>query len=94
MAIVEDPEEREVAALMQVAPSIAGARVLEVGSGYGRLTARYADHAQAVLAIDPEAEAIEELARDLPHVTAQAIGIEDLSLAPGGVDVVLFAWSL
>ena len=94
MAIVEDPEEHEIAALMRVVPSICGARVLEVGSGYGRLTARYANQAKSVLAIDPDAEAIEELAQDLTHITAQAIGIEELSLAPGSVDVVLFAWSL
>jgi 16S rRNA A1518/A1519 N6-dimethyltransferase RsmA/KsgA/DIM1 with predicted DNA glycosylase/AP lyase activity len=94
MAIVEDPEEYEIAALMQAVPSIHGARVLEVGSGYGRLTARYAGHAKSVFAIDPDAEAIDELARDLPHVTGRIVGIEEFTLPPGSVDVVLFAWSL
>jgi 16S rRNA A1518/A1519 N6-dimethyltransferase RsmA/KsgA/DIM1 with predicted DNA glycosylase/AP lyase activity len=94
MAVVEDPEEHEIAALMQVVPSLLGARVLEVGSGYGRLTARYAGVANSVLAIDPDTEAIDELAQDLPHVTARVSGIEELMLTPGSVDVVLFAWSL
>lgn len=94
MAIVEDPEEHEIAALMRVVPSIHGARVLEVGSGYGRLTARYVGAAKSVLAIDPDAEAIDELARDLPHVTARVRGIEELTLNQGSVDIVLFAWSL
>jgi 16S rRNA A1518/A1519 N6-dimethyltransferase RsmA/KsgA/DIM1 with predicted DNA glycosylase/AP lyase activity len=94
MAIVEDPEEHEIAALLQVVPSIHGARVLEVGSGYGRLTARYEAVARSVLAIDPDAEAIDELAQDLPHVAARVSGIEELRLTPRSVDVVLFAWSL
>jgi 2-polyprenyl-3-methyl-5-hydroxy-6-metoxy-1,4-benzoquinol methylase len=94
MAIVEDPEEHEIAALMQVVPSMHGARILEVGCGYGRLTARYAHHAKSILAIDPDAEAIDELTQDLPHVAARVSGIEELTLTPGTFDVVLFAWSL
>ena len=35
-----DPEGHEVAALAEAAPDLAGARILEVGCGAGRLTRR------------------------------------------------------
>jgi 16S rRNA A1518/A1519 N6-dimethyltransferase RsmA/KsgA/DIM1 with predicted DNA glycosylase/AP lyase activity len=94
LAIVEDPEEQETAALLQMVPSLNGARVLEIGSGYGRLTARYWPRAQSVIAIDPDPEAVDELAQNLPHVSAIAAGIEEFTLPDRSVDVVLFAWSL
>jgi 16S rRNA A1518/A1519 N6-dimethyltransferase RsmA/KsgA/DIM1 with predicted DNA glycosylase/AP lyase activity len=94
MAIREDPEQYEMAALKQIVPSIAGARVLEIGCGDGRLTERYAHAARSIIVIDPDADAIAELTRKLPRVEAYSLGIEDLVLPPGSVDVVLFAWSL
>jgi 16S rRNA A1518/A1519 N6-dimethyltransferase RsmA/KsgA/DIM1 with predicted DNA glycosylase/AP lyase activity len=94
MALIEDPELHEVAALRQMIPSFAGRRVLEIGSGNGRLTGRYAADAGSIIAIDPDAEAIDELRRSLPNVDARAVGIEQLALPPGSIDVVLFAWSL
>jgi ubiquinone/menaquinone biosynthesis C-methylase UbiE len=94
MAIIEDPEEHELAALRECAPSFAGARVLEVGCGSGRLTERYAAEAESIVAIDPDSEAIDELRDCLPHVEAHAVGIEALALPPHSIDVVLFSWSL
>lgn len=94
MAIVEDPEGNEIAALMRMAPFLDGARVLEVGSGYGRLTARYAEKAESIIAIDPDPEALDELAHDLPGVAVHAVGFEAFDLQEASVDVVLFAWSL
>jgi 16S rRNA A1518/A1519 N6-dimethyltransferase RsmA/KsgA/DIM1 with predicted DNA glycosylase/AP lyase activity len=94
MAIVEDPEDHELAALDAVAVSFASRRVLEIGCGDGRLTKRYAADAASVVAIDPDADAIAELRRELPGVDARAIGVEELDLADHSVDVVLFAWSL
>jgi 2-polyprenyl-3-methyl-5-hydroxy-6-metoxy-1,4-benzoquinol methylase len=94
MAIIEDPEEHELAALREFAPPFAGARVLEIGCGSGRLTEGYAADAASVVAIDPDAEAIDELRDYLPDVEAHAVGIERLALPPHSIDVVLFAWSL
>jgi ubiquinone/menaquinone biosynthesis C-methylase UbiE len=94
MAIREDPEEYETAALKQMVPSMAGARVLEIGCGDGRLTERYADSARSILAVDPDVDAIAELRRKLPRVQAYALGAEDLDIPPGSIDVVLFSWSL
>lgn len=94
MAVIEDPEEHELAALTSLAPPFAGARVLEIGCGSGRVTERYAADAASTIAIDPDQEAIDELRVHLPTVTAHAMGVESLVLPPHSVDIVLFAWSL
>lgn len=94
MPLIEDPQGHEVAALAAVVPSFAGLRVLEIGSGSGRLTARYADAAASVIAIDPDDDDIALLREALPRVDARAMAFEDLTLAAGSMDVVLFAWSL
>ena len=94
MAIVEDPEGHETSALAAIVPSFAGLRVLEIGCGDGRLTRHYAAAAASVIAIDPDDEAIAALREDLPGVEAHAVGIDELTLLPQSVDLVLFAWSL
>lgn len=94
MAIDEDPEDHEGAALDSAGVSCASRRVLEIGCGDGRLTRRFASTAGSIVAIDPDAEAVAELATDLPMVDARAVGIEVLQLAPQSVDVVVFSWSL
>ena len=92
--IEEDPEEHELAALRAVWTPSAACRVLEIGSGDGRLTHRYVNQVASIIAIDPDADAIADLRRDLPQVDARAIGIEALTLPDQSVDVVLFAWAL
>jgi 16S rRNA A1518/A1519 N6-dimethyltransferase RsmA/KsgA/DIM1 with predicted DNA glycosylase/AP lyase activity len=94
LAIREDPEEHEIAALGAMAASFAGCRVVEIGCGDGRLTRRYAHAAESVLAIDSDADAVARLAGTLPNVDARAIGVDQLVLPPQSVDIVLFAWSL
>ena len=93
MAIDEDPEDYEAAALDAIV-SFTSCRVVEIGCGDGRLTSRYAPVAESVIAIDPDAEAVADLARDLPEVDARAIGVDELVLPPHSADIVLFAWSL
>jgi len=93
MAIDEDPEGNETAALDALA-SFASRRVVEIGCGDGRLTSHYAHIAGSVLAIDPDADAVADLARELPAVDARVIGFDELVLPPESVDIVLFAWSL
>jgi 16S rRNA A1518/A1519 N6-dimethyltransferase RsmA/KsgA/DIM1 with predicted DNA glycosylase/AP lyase activity len=94
VAIVEDPEEHEAAALAAVVSSFASLRVLEIGCGDGRLTRRYTTEAASIIAVDPDADAIGELRAELPHVDARAMGEEELVIADHSVDVVIFAWSL
>ena len=94
MAIDEDPEDYEGAALDSAGVSYTSRRVFEIGCGDGRLTSRLAAAAASIVAIDPDAEAVAELRADLPLVDARAVGIEALQLAPQSVDVVVFSWSL
>jgi 16S rRNA A1518/A1519 N6-dimethyltransferase RsmA/KsgA/DIM1 with predicted DNA glycosylase/AP lyase activity len=94
MAIDEDPEGHEVAALSEMVASFANCRVVEVGCGDGRLTRRYAHGAGSVLAVDPDAAAVARLAAALPAVDARPIGFDQLFLPPHSADIVLFAWSL
>ncbi len=94
MSIDEDPEGHELQALAAAGVSFASRRVLEIGAGDGRLTKRYAHDARSIVAIDPDAEAIADLAAAFPAVDARAIGVDDLVLPDESVDLVLFAWSL
>jgi 2-polyprenyl-3-methyl-5-hydroxy-6-metoxy-1,4-benzoquinol methylase len=93
MAIAADPEGNEVAALDPVR-SFGLRRVLEIGCGDGRLTRQYVSYASSVTAIDPNAGAVDRLAREFPAVDARAIEIDELLLPPESFDVVLLAWSL
>jgi 16S rRNA A1518/A1519 N6-dimethyltransferase RsmA/KsgA/DIM1 with predicted DNA glycosylase/AP lyase activity len=94
MAIIEDPEGHETAALASSGVSFTSRRVLEIGCGDGRLTKQFARIAASVLAIDPEQAAVARLARELPMVDARPLDIADLSLPVHSVDLVLFSWSL
>lgn len=76
-----------------------GARVLEVGTGDGRLVFGYARSARSVLAIDPDEEAIARArARAAPlgwsHVRFEPIGAKDLAVGRERFDLALLAWSL
>ena len=94
MALTEDPEGNEARALSRIVPSFAGLRVLEIGCGDGRVTRHLAADALSVVAIDPDAEAIEALKAEWPAVDARAIGVADLVLPPRSIDVAVFSWSL
>jgi 16S rRNA A1518/A1519 N6-dimethyltransferase RsmA/KsgA/DIM1 with predicted DNA glycosylase/AP lyase activity len=92
--IVEDPERREVDALLALLPP--QPVVLEVGCGEGRLTLRYSDRARSVLAIDPDEARIAAFRAvpPPPNVEVRAIGIDRLALEDQSADVVILAWSL
>lgn len=94
MALLEDPERNEPRAISRMVPSFAGLRVLEIGSGDGRVTGLLSGRAASVMAIDPKTESIEALRAKWPVVDARAIGIEDVDLPPHSIDVAIFSWSL
>ena len=94
MALIEDPERHEAAALSRMVPSFAGLRVLEIGCGDGRVTRLFAVTAASVIAIDPKADSIEDFRDRFPNVDARAIGIGQLDLPPHSIDVAIFSWSL
>ena len=101
LAVLRDPEEAETRAIHELV-DFARADVLEVGCGDGRLTWRYAEGARSVLALDPDAAAIEQaranlasLPDQLRHSVAfQAADITNVELPAQAFDVVVLASSL
>ena len=93
-----DPEGAHLAALRRLA-DLRGARVLEMGCGEGRLTEGIAEEAEHVLAFDPDAESVERARKALPAELAARVlfrvsSAEQLEIAPGSFDLVVFSWSL
>lgn len=93
-----DPDETHLRVIRELA-DFRGARVLEIGSGEGRLTAGFAAEAASVLAIDPKREAIAEAERTLAEelrerVTFLTAAAEEVNVPPASFDIVLFSWSL
>ena len=93
-----DPEGRETRALRE-AVSFAGARVLEIGSGDGRLTARYARTAGRVVGVDLDAGSLAEGRRSCPPALVDRLRSSRadacrLPFRGGSFDIALLAWSL
>jgi ubiquinone/menaquinone biosynthesis C-methylase UbiE len=98
MTLRKDPEGIETAHLREFV-SFAGARVLEVGCGDGRLTWRYAEAARRVTGIDPDAEELSVALRErLPHLRSTVIlaqaQAEALPFPREMFDLAVLAWSL
>jgi len=93
-----DPEGAHLAAVLRAA-DFGGRRVLEVGSGEGRLTWGFAPVAASVLAFDPDAATVasaraacsDELRTKVRFEVARA---EEIDVPPQSVDLVFFSWSL
>jgi ubiquinone/menaquinone biosynthesis C-methylase UbiE len=95
---VLDPECAHLAALRRLG-DFEGGRVLELGCGDGRLTIGIARDAASVLALDPDADAVERARRSLPaelaeRVVYQVASGKAIELAPHSFDLVVFSWSL
>lgn len=93
-----DPEGAHLSALRRLA-DFRGARVLEMGCGEGRLTEGIAREAEYVLAFDPDAEDVEKGREALPAELAGRVSFlvasaEQIEVAPGSFDLVVFSWSL
>jgi len=98
MAVVHDPEHAETRVIHELI-DFSGTDVLEVGCGDGRLTRRYAARTRSVLALDPDAAAIEQARASLPEqlrhtVSFQVADITSLELPPAAFDVVVCSYSL
>jgi ubiquinone/menaquinone biosynthesis C-methylase UbiE len=101
MAVILDPEGEELRAVLEFLQMPAPPRVLEIGAGDGRLTFRYADRVDHVVAIDPDQDDIslakERLPADLRgRIDFQAVGIEAYTppTEHPTFDAVLLSWSL
>jgi len=99
MAIRIDPEHKETHALKGLYPNLAGKSVLEIGSGDGRLTWRFAARAARVVAIEPDegkhAAALASRPGGFEHVEFLNLGLD--AYAPQSkerFDVVILSWSL
>ena len=98
MSVSIDPEGVEIRLIHELV-DFRGKSVLEVGSGDGRLTWRYAAEAGQVLALDPDEEdvkqAIEDTPADLrPKLRFQVADILQADLPEEAFDVAILSYSL
>jgi 2-polyprenyl-3-methyl-5-hydroxy-6-metoxy-1,4-benzoquinol methylase len=95
---IVDPDGAELAALAELV-DFSGLRVLEVGSGDGRLTWRYAEAPAEVLGIDPDGEAVAAARASTPPELRGRVRFEIASPVErdeprGHFDLAFFSWSL
>ena len=98
MPLQRDPEETEIRHLRDFA-GLAGAQVLEIGCGEGRLTWRYAGAAGRVVGIDPDPARIGVALSDCPaslrsSVTFALAKAESLPFPRETFDRAVLSWSL
>ncbi len=100
MTIHVDPEGNEISTLLELT-NFKGKNVLEIGSGDGRLTWRFAGMAQHVTGIEPYVASVEKARRDLPQeligrVEFEAIDFSEFVVTahPRSYDCVLLSWAL
>jgi SAM-dependent methyltransferase len=76
--------------------SLAGATLLEIGCGRGRITADLADHARRVVATDPDAAALATARQAItaPQVEFIRTSGQDLDFPTASFDVVIYSLSL
>ena len=99
MPILIDPEEHESHALFNLPITWTGSSVLEIGSGDGRLTWRYADRVARVIAIEPDAEkyksALVNRLSGFKHVKFLNLGLDEFVVqTKEKFDIAILSWSL
>ncbi|MGH9312675.1 MAG: class I SAM-dependent methyltransferase [Vicinamibacterales bacterium] len=98
MATILDPAGKELEALFDAA-TFASARVLEIGSGNGRLALRYAGAARSVVGLESSAD---DVATAVATCSPSAIGRlrfvrgtgVKLPFGAATFEIALFGWSL
>jgi tRNA1(Val) A37 N6-methylase TrmN6 len=100
VAIKIDPENYETRALFDLV-DLAGGRVLEIGSGDGRLTRLYAGMAAHVTAVEPFSDSIRKAQENLPEALRDRVVFHNTSFeefAAAGkssvFDAAILSWSL
>lgn len=98
MSFRVDPQGVETRVINELV-DFAGLRVLEVGSGDGRMTWRFAERAAYVLALDVDEEKIEEARQSTPAHLASTVRFEttditQTELPPDSFDAAVLSYSL
>jgi predicted RNA methylase len=98
MTRVMDAEGAHLAAILRSA-DFRERRVLEVGSGEGRLTWGFAPLAASVLAFDPDEAVVASARADCTEALREKVRFEvaradEIDVPPHSVDLVFFSWSL
>jgi ubiquinone/menaquinone biosynthesis C-methylase UbiE len=98
MATTIDPEGTELRALLNAA-DFSGARLLEVGSGNGRLAFRCASVARRVVGLESVADDVALAVRSCPEALARRVRFVQgsgtaLPFCTGSFDLVVLGWSL
>lgn len=93
-----DPRRIEARRLAARVPLV-GADILEVGCGDGRLSRRIAVAARSLVAIDPDAVAVEHACRTVSSLGTARVRFEvgsgeDATFPDASFDIVLLSWSL
>lgn len=92
-----DPERREIRWLRRFVP-LAGTRVLEIGSGNGRLTQRLANGLDQLVSVDTDKSAISQARRIAGRLPCPVhIGLAsavDLPFSDAAFDIVVLSWAL
>jgi ubiquinone/menaquinone biosynthesis C-methylase UbiE len=93
-----DPDGVEIMTIEDLV-DLQGLRIVEIGSGDGRLTFEVGQAAASVLALDSDADAIEKARAETPEALRRRIRFEvadaaGLELPKGEFDLALFSWSL
>jgi ubiquinone/menaquinone biosynthesis C-methylase UbiE len=93
-----DPENRE-SKILQKFVDFSGRRVLEVGSGEGRLTWKYAPASALTVGFDPDHDALRIARADCPadlqqHVHFTGASANHIPFQKGTFDIAILAWSL
>ena len=100
MTVRLDPEGNETRALFEM-EDFDGKRVLEIGSGDGRLTWLYADRAAHVTAVEPFKQSFERATKDLPPELEGRVDFRNMAFLDFAAkseearfDTAIFSWSL
>lgn len=98
MATTIDPAGTELRGLLSAA-QFSGSRVLEIGSGSGRLAFRYASATRSVVGLESVAAdvalAVQSRPAELRHRVRFVHGSGTaLPFGSGSFDLILFGWSL
>lgn len=98
MNFQKDSEKNETKFLKRLV-DFTGKHVLEVGSGEGRLTWRYAGLARRITGIDPDRDALRVASYDMPPALRRATHFAcasslHLPFSHETFDIALLSWSL